>query len=192
MSANGADAPESPLLLSTMRATLFSSTPYCAHLPPAAALALVRRSTLIISTVAPEKAAAVTWAASLLYSCSVVAFFSLLRSKHCCLFVSIKFTLYPFVWSLPSLFYIVRFQRHGRRATTQTTWSTPHASTYWDMRLSVAGSAKDAKVQSGIFFSDFTRNNAVVGRQPHPGPNFASYVLPGRPHRLAVALPRAA
>ena len=32
----------------------------------------------------------------------------------------------------------------------------------------------------------------VVGRRPHPDPNFASYVLPGRPHRLAVALPRAA
>ena len=39
---------------------------------------------------------------------------------------------------------------------------------------------------------DFTRNLVVVGRQPHPDPNFASYVLPGRPHRLAVALSRAA
>ena len=37
--------------------------------------------------------------------------------------------------------------------------------------------------------SDFTRNLVVVGRQPHPDPNFASYVLPGRPHRLTVALP---
>ncbi len=42
-----------------------------------------------------------------------------------------------------------------------------------------------------ILLSDFTRNLVVVGREPHPGPNFASYVLPGRPHRL-VALPRAA
>jgi hypothetical protein len=57
------------------------------------------------------------------------------------------------------------------------------------MRLSVAGAAKDAQVQSGIFLSDLIRYLADVGRQPHPGPNFASCVLPGRPHRLAVALP---
>ena len=28
----------------------------------------------------------------------------------------------------------------------QTTWNTPQASTYWNMRLSVAGAAKDAQV----------------------------------------------
>ena len=60
------------------------------------------------------------------------------------------------------------------------------------MRLGVAGAAKDAQVQNGILLSDFTRSRVVVGWQPHPDPNFASYVLPGRPHRLAVALPRAA
>ena len=60
------------------------------------------------------------------------------------------------------------------------------------MRLSVAGAAKDAQVQNDMLLSDFTRNLVVVGWQPHPDPNFASYVLPGRPHRLAVALPRAA
>ena len=60
------------------------------------------------------------------------------------------------------------------------------------MRLSVAGAAMDAQVQNGILLSDFTRNLVVVGRQPYPDPNLASYVLPGRPHRLAVALPRAA
>ncbi len=43
-----------------------------------------------------------------------------------------------------------------------------------------------------ILLSDFTRNLVVVGRQPHPDPNFASYVSSGRPHRLAVALPHAA
>ena len=42
------------------------------------------------------------------------------------------------------------------------------------MRLSVAGAAKDAQVQNDILLSDFTRNLVVVGRQPHPGPNFAS------------------
>ena len=39
--------------------------------------------------------------------------------------------------------------------TTQTTWSTLHASTYWNMRLSVAGAAKDAQVQNDILLSDF-------------------------------------
>ena len=76
--------------------------------------------------------------------------------------------------------------------TIQTTWSTLHASTYWNMCLSVDGAAEDAQVQNDILLSDFTRNLVVAGRLPHPDPNFASYVLPGRPHRLAVAFPRAA
>ena len=70
--------------------------------------------------------------------------------------------------------------------------STHHASTYWNMRLSVAGAAKDAQVQNDILLSDFTRNLVVVDRQPHPDPNFASYVSSGRPHCLAMALPHAA
>ena len=74
----------------------------------------------------------------------------------------------------------------------QTTWSTLRASTYWNTRLSVAGAAKDAQVQNGILLSDFTRNLVVVGRQPHPDPNFASYVSSGRHHRLPVALSHAA
>ncbi len=69
-----------------------------------------------------------------------------------------------------------------------TTWNSLYASTYWNMRLSVAGAAKDARVQNYILLSDFTRNLVVVGRDP----NFASYVSSGRPHRLAVALPHAA
>ena len=67
-----------------------------------------------------------------------------------------------------------------------------HASTYWNMRLSAAGAAKDAQVQNDILLSDFTRNLVVAGRQPYLDPNFASCVSSGRPHRLAVALPRAA
>ena len=51
---------------------------------------------------------------------------------------------------------------------TQTTWSTLHAFTYWDMCLSMAGAAKDAQVQSDTLLSDFTRNLVVVGRQLHP------------------------
>ncbi len=36
----------------------------------------------------------------------------------------------------------------------------------------------------GKSLSDFTRNFVVVGRQPLPDPNFASYVLPGCPIAL--------
>ena len=56
----------------------------------------------------------------------------------------------------------------------QTTGGIHNAQTYWNMRLSVAGAAKDAQVQNDILLSDFTRNHVVVGRQPHPDPNFAS------------------
>ena len=71
----------------------------------------------------------------------------------------------------------------------QTTWSTPRPSMYWNVRLSVAGAANDAQVQSDILLSGFTRNLVKVGRQPYLDPNFASS---GRPHCLVVALPRAA
>ena len=70
----------------------------------------------------------------------------------------------------------------------QASWNTLHASTYWDMRLSVAGAAKDAQVQNDILLSDFTRSFVVVGRQTHPDPNFAPYVLPGRCLRAPIAL----
>ncbi len=45
--------------------------------------------------------------------------------------------------------------------------------------MSVA--AKDAQVQNDILLNNFTRNLVVVGRQPSPDPNFASYVSSGRP-----------
>ncbi len=61
-----------------------------------------------------------------------------------------------------------------RQPIIQITWSTLHASTHWDMRLSAAGSANDAQVQNDILLSDFTRNLVVVGRQPHSDSNFAS------------------
>ena len=69
----------------------------------------------------------------------------------------------------------------------QTTWSTPHTPTHWDSRLSIVGAAKDAQVQSGILLSDFTFNLVVVGRQPYPDPNFASYMPPGSPNRLEAS-----
>ena len=66
----------------------------------------------------------------------------------------------------------------------QTTWNSLYASTYWNMRLSVASAAKDAQVQNDILLSEFTRNLVVLGRQPNPDPIFASYVSSGCPHRL--------
>ena len=42
--------------------------------------------------------------------------------------------------------------------TIQTTWKTLRASTYnWNVRLGVAGAAKDAQVENGISLSVFTR-----------------------------------
>ena len=68
--------------------------------------------------------------------------------------------------------------------TIQTTWSTLHAATYWNMRLSVAGAAKDAQVQNDIILSDFTRNLVVVGRQPHPILTSRCMCCPGDPIAL--------
>ena len=70
-----------------------------------------------------------------------------------------------------------------------TTWNTFYASTYWNMRFSVAGAAMDAHVQNDIMLRDRTRNLVVVGRQPHPNPNYASYSPGGRPHRAAAVDP---
>jgi len=71
-----------------------------------------------------------------------------------------------------------------------TTWNTFYASTYWNMRFSVAGAAMDAHVQNEIMLRDRTRNLAVVGRQPHPNPNYASYSPSGRSHgAVAVGSP---
>ena len=60
----------------------------------------------------------------------------------------------------------------------QSTWNTNFASTYWDMRLSVACAAMDAYCQNRIIIRDHTLNLPTTGRQPHPDPNFAPYERP--------------
>jgi hypothetical protein len=55
------------------------------------------------------------------------------------------------------------------------SWNTMVASSYWDMRLSVACVATDADYQNRIIQRDRTLNFPVVARQPHPDPNFAPY-----------------
>ncbi len=47
------------------------------------------------------------------------------------------------------------------------------ASSYWDMRLSVACTATDAEFQNRIIQRDRTLNFPVVAQQPNPDSNFA-------------------
>ena len=61
------------------------------------------------------------------------------------------------------------------------TWNTMVASTYWDMRLSVACTATDAEFQNRIIIRDHTMNLPVVARQPHPDPNHAPHTAPRPP-----------
>ena len=55
------------------------------------------------------------------------------------------------------------------------TWNTSMASTYWDMRLSVACAATDAEFQNRLMARDQTLNLPVMERQPHPDPNRVPY-----------------
>ena len=55
------------------------------------------------------------------------------------------------------------------------TWNTIVASSYWDMRLSVACTVTDAEFQNRIIICDHTMNLPVVARQPHPDPNHAPH-----------------
>jgi hypothetical protein len=48
------------------------------------------------------------------------------------------------------------------------TWNTMVASSYWDMRLSVACVATDAEYQNRVIQRDQALNFPVVARQPHP------------------------
>ena len=57
------------------------------------------------------------------------------------------------------------------------------ASSFWDMRLSIACAATDAEFQNRIILHDNTLNLHVVARQPHPDPNYA-------PHTAARLLAR--
>ncbi len=70
------------------------------------------------------------------------------------------------------------------------TWNTMVASSFWEMRLSVACTATDADFQNHIIIRDHTMNLPVVARQPHPDPNHAPHTAPrppvaGAPNRRA-------
>ena len=69
------------------------------------------------------------------------------------------------------------------------------ASSYWDMRLSVACTATDAEFQNRIIQRDRTLNFPVVAQQPNPDPNFqlrASLCGASSCARAAVSVPEGA
>ena len=55
------------------------------------------------------------------------------------------------------------------------TWNTMVASSFWDMRLSIACAAADAEYQNRISLNDNTLNLSVMAWQPHPDPNYAPH-----------------
>ena len=55
------------------------------------------------------------------------------------------------------------------------SWNTMVASSFWDMRLSIACAATDAEYQNRCILHDNTLNLPVVARQPHPDPNNAPH-----------------
>ena len=58
----------------------------------------------------------------------------------------------------------------------QSTWNTLFASTYWDMRLSMACTAMSAEVVGRIIVRDFNLNLVTDGsRQPLSDPNSPAY-----------------
>jgi hypothetical protein len=60
------------------------------------------------------------------------------------------------------------------------SWNTMVASSFWDMRLSIACAATDAEYQNRIILHDNTLNLPVVARQPHPDPNYAPHTAARR------------
>ena len=59
-----------------------------------------------------------------------------------------------------------------RQRALKHSWNTMVASSFWDMRLTIACAATDAEYQNRIIFHDNTTLNLpVVAQQPHPDPN---------------------
>ena len=69
----------------------------------------------------------------------------------------------------------------SQQSALKYSWNTMVASSFWDMRLSIACAATDAEFQNRIILHDNTLNLHVVARQPHPDPNYA-------PHKAARLL----
>jgi len=54
------------------------------------------------------------------------------------------------------------------------------ASSFWDMRLSIACAVTDAEYQNRIILHDNTLNLPVAAQQPHPYPNYAPHAAARR------------
>ena len=67
-----------------------------------------------------------------------------------------------------------------RQPALKHSWNTMVASSFWDMRLSIACAATDAEYQNRIILHDNTLNLPVVARQPHPDPNYAPHTAARR------------
>ena len=63
----------------------------------------------------------------------------------------------------------------SRQPALKYSWNTKVATSFWDMRLSIACVATDAEYQNRIILHDSTLNLPVVARQPHPDPNYAPH-----------------
>ena len=68
----------------------------------------------------------------------------------------------------------------SRQLALKHSWNTMVASSFWDMRLSIACAATDAEYQNRIILHDNTLNLPVVARQPHPDPNYAPHTAARR------------
>jgi len=66
-------------------------------------------------------------------------------------------------------------------------------STYWHiMRLTAAVAVAAADIQNRLIRRDETLNLRVMGRQPHPNPNYAAYThSAAQPTSRRQAAPRA-
>ena len=73
----------------------------------------------------------------------------------------------------------------SRQPALKHSWNTMVASSFWDMRLSIACAATDAEYQNRIILHDNTLNLPVVAQQPHPDPNYAPHTT--APRGLAFA-----
>ena len=60
------------------------------------------------------------------------------------------------------------------------TWNTMVASSFWDMRLSIACAATDAECQNRVILHDNTLNLPVVAPHPHPDHNYVPYAAARR------------
>ena len=64
------------------------------------------------------------------------------------------------------------------------SWNTMVASSFWNMRLSIACAATDAEYQNRSILHDNSLNLPVVAQQPHPDPNYAPHTAA---HRVSGA-----